>query len=312
MRLFKMQVLLTVGAFWATEPARANWVTFDYPQSSWAIACDVDGDNIVGRRITHSGPPLYNTSDRGFLYNGYTWETFGRSNGIVEPESIDGAKIVGSHGVPKYFGPDAPRDYVGFIYETNFWGSGSWTTFEFPEAEDTWAKDIDVENIVGYYTDASETAHAFLYDGTSWTSLDFPGASSTYASGIDGDNIVGSYKDDSDNTHAFFYDGITWTSLDFPGAVYTNADGIHGDNIVGHYRDASLNDHGFLYDGTSWIQLDFPDASSTGAKGIDGDRIVGYYWDGSTTHGFIYTIPEPATILLLGLGVSVLRKRRRA
>ena len=35
----------------------------------------------------------------------------------------------------------------------------------------------------------------------------------------------------------------------------------------------------------------------------DGDKIVGYYGDASWSfHGFVYTIPEPGTVLLLGLG----------
>ena len=56
-----------------------------------------------------------------------------------------------------------------------------------------------------------------------------------------------------------------------------------------------------------------PGANYTYAFGIDGSNIVGFYYDGSREHGFLYTIPEPGTVLLLGLGgISlILRKRSR-
>ena len=88
--------------------------------------------------------------------------------------------------------------------------------------------------------------------------------------------------------------------------------GIDGGNIVGMYEDASGWPDAFLYDGTTWTTLDFPGAMITYARGIDGDKIVGSYADASWDyHGFIYTIPEPGTVLLLGLGgIGLLRRRR--
>ncbi len=43
---------------------------------------------------------------------------------------------------------------------------------------------------------------------------------------------------------------------------------------------------------------------------IDGLNLVGAYSDDYGWHGFVYTIPEPATLLILGLGGLAIRHRR--
>ncbi len=150
---------------------------------------------------------------------------------------------------------------------------------------------------------------AYAEAGT-WTTLDVPGASNTGVYDIDSGNILGTY-DDYDGVHGFLYDGTTWTTLDMPGASATWALGIDGSNIVGVYPGTSGFSHGFLYDGTTWTTIDMPGVIETAIRGIEGNDIFGQYRDSFGTHGFIYTIPEPATLLLLGLGGIFLRKRHR-
>jgi hypothetical protein len=182
-----------------------------------------------------------------------------------------------------------------------------------PGASRTDPTGIDGSYIVGGYEEASGVGHGFLYNGATWTTLDMPDAYRTWASGIDGSNIVGHYYDDF-GVHGFLYDGSGWTTLDVPGvAGGTQAFGIDGSNIVGSYYDYDTSNwRGFLYNGSSWTILDMPGADYTFPYGIDGSNIVGEYYDASSgSHGFLYTIPEPATLLILGLGVLCLRSARQ-
>ena len=91
-------------------------------------------------------------------------------------------------------------------------------------------------------------------------------------------------------------------------------DGSNQLYIVGAYTedDPSNRTHGFLYDGTTYTTFDVPGATSTSIFGIDGSNIVGIYYSGSSHHGFLAVIPEPATLSLLTVGMLMACRRRRA
>jgi hypothetical protein len=184
----------------------------------------------------------------------------------------------------------------------------SWTTYAAPRAIYTWIEGIDGGNLVGNYQEGDASSHSFLYNGSTWTTIDYyPGAKSSSVASISGDNIVGNYGQSSGLGHGFVYNYKTtqWTTLDFPGAFNTTICDIDGQNIVGYYSHSGI--HSFLYNGSIWTTLDFPGASETYAQGISGNTIVGFYSTGDSPypHGFIFTIPEPGTILLLGLGARL-------
>lgn len=185
----------------------------------------------------------------------------------------------------------------GFLYNGT-----TWSTLDMP-GENIYYTDatgINGDNIVGYYEN-TYGVHSFSCDGSTWKTLDMPGSNGTWAYGIDGSNIVGSYTDDA-GSHGFTYDGSTWKTLDMPlpGLVSTVAYGIDGNNIVGSYN-ALGGSHGFIYDGKNWTILNVPLQSY--AYDTDGCNIVGVYWfDLTPSVSFIYTIPEPSTIIFLGLG----------
>jgi PEP-CTERM motif-containing protein len=288
-----------------------TYTNIDYPGANNTQATGIEGNSIVGTYYNDLSP----ASVHGFLYNGTTYTTLDAplATAGTYPRSISGGKIAGSYN-------DAAGSH-GFLYN-----GATYTTFDNPLAvpnqlgeNGTYPTGIDGNNIVGYYGDSFGKRHGFLYNGSSFTPLAFPAALETSPSAIDGTNVVGWYLDSSSAFHGFLYDGTTYTTLDDPNALRTFAYGIDGNNIVGGYN-VSLNggSHGFLYNGTTYTTLDDLSAKPEGtyaAMGIDGSRIVGTYYDASNNlHGFLATVPEPATFTLAMFAAAgiCLKGRRRA
>ena len=183
--------------------------------------------------------------------------------------------------------------------------TGLLTTLDPAGSISTHVTGISGSNVVGYYEDAGNVYHGFLYNGTTLTTLDDPAAGQgffqgTYAQGVSGNNVVGYYTDASGVEHGFVYNGTTFTTLDDPAASHvafqggTIAYGVSGNNVVGWYIDASNVSHGFLYNGTTFTTLDDPNAGhslnqGTIVTGVSGSNVVGDYTDASgVEHGFLY------------------------
>ncbi len=291
-------LMLVVTSVSTAAMAHAEWVwtSFDYPGSFYTIANGVSGDTIVGSYTDSSG------AWHGYLHNGTAWTTLdgpGASKG-TSVYGVDGNNVVG------WYADDASKVH-GFLYN-----GATFTPLSYPGATETYPRGISGTKIVGLYG-APGGSHGFLYDGTTWTTLDYPGAEATSPLGIRGDTVCGTYRAASNVYRGFLYDGSTWTSFDYPlAAPYIAVCGFDGGNIVGTWQ--WNQEHGFLWDGTTWTALDYPGpTTTTTVTGIEGNRIIGYYLTMSGyQHGFVLTIPEPATLLLLALGGLVVMRRRTA
>lgn len=268
-----------------------------YGYSFGTFAGGISGGNVVGY--------YYDTNyiERPYVYSGGTYTTlyvpgaketrnyYNRANGI------DGNNVVGYYDTE-----DNKRS--AFLYD-----GVSYTSFMLG-TNITEAYGISGDNIVGAYTYTWESWNfwrGFMYGGTINSNLPLFGI------GIDGSNIVGGVS--FDNTVGAMYDGENYTFFSMPGAQSTMAYDISGNNVVGSYIDSGSN-KGFIYDGTNYSSLVIDGSMHTQITGIDGDKVSGYFSDEQGTHSFIGTlapaaIPEPASIMMIGLGGLLIAGYRR-
>lgn len=271
----------------------------------------------------------YATLDHPDAATGFDYGTYA--------EGISGDKVVGY-----YY--DANHRAQPYVYS-----NGAYTTLSVLGAPYAYANAIDGDNIVGYYWAGTNYA-SFLYDGVGYTTIS-PQGVNAQAYGISGSTIVGAHWPYGGNPVGFIYDGSTFSILggliglgvegsNIVGGYDVNGkffDGetvvdispplassawvrdISGDKMVGSYMYTTEMEgsktKGFLYDGIDYSVLQIDGALVTEVNGISGDKVSGHYTDANgKQHGFIGTIqaiPEPSSVMMIGLGGLLIAGYRR-
>jgi PEP-CTERM motif len=210
---------------------------------------------------------------------------------------------------------DSGNHSHGFVRDVG----GTVTPIDVTGAANTHVNGIDnLGEVAGAYQNASGGSHGFVRTaGGAVTPFDVLGADSTYAGGIDGGQVSGSYFA-SGHYHGYVRDAVGgFTLFDAPASTDTFVFGINGGQIVGYFRGTDGFDHGFLRDVAGTFNLiDVPESDFTEVTGINSlGQLTGDYIDSSdgSNHGFVASpsaVPEPASIALLGIGVTAALSRR--
>lgn len=149
--------------------------------------------------------------------------------------------------------------------------------------------------VVGYFTDAGNVNHGFLYDSGAFTPIDYPGGVGTVANGINNlGEIAGSFSD-AKGTHGFVYSsGQFGPPIDVPGNFSTEANGINDSGLVvgsGIAGGGSVG-QGFIHDvgnlALFHVATGGPSPTTVFQDINDGGEVAGFFWTGDENHGVCY------------------------
>jgi hypothetical protein len=191
----------------------------------------------------------------------------------------------------------------------------------------SYASGISGTNQAGYGTTTGGSTHALLWNGSAASGVDLnpAGFTTSYAYGINGAYQAGygSGSATGGKDHALLWEGIAESCVDLNPDGFTSsyAYGTNGTQQVGYgtttngmtlallwngSNDGVINLHQFL---PPALQVHY---YMSKAIGIDSyGNIIGLVSNGDYTRAVLWQpIPEPATLLLLGLGVAIAAKRR--
>lgn len=292
--------LLISATVTAAAPAFAAYTAtaFDIPGASTTQIWD----------ITNTGQLVGTSSLGGWVYSGGVVDFLPAYLGLT-PSALgmsDAGIVVGSV-------TDPDGNATGFLYE-----AGTYTPVVVAGADFTQVRHISADGryATGYYTGISLAGGFVLDRNTAVLTLVpvDPGTNFMILQGANSSGLVVGSLSGIGGPRGVIYNAIAGTTT-----TYTTAAGLTGPRfrdineaglIAGWIGTVSLV--GTIADGFETFAVD--GATSTIAQGInEAGVVVGSYTDANgDIHGFIASVPEPGSALLIVAGLGWLAMRRRA
>lgn len=172
----------------------------------------------------------------------------------------------------------------------------------------------DARQVVGYAQvqgATGATTEGFVANSSGYTLLPAFDPAGTEPNAINNrGDIVGGLGPGPGVRVGFLLQGGTYTTVAVPGALVTLPFGINdGGEIVGQYEDPQFIFHGFTLIGGTYSDIVLPDGAVFLPAGVDnGGDVLGSSVNGTQSYlaaPAATTVPEPASLALLGVGVLV-------
>jgi uncharacterized membrane protein len=277
-----------------------SFTLLSVPGSSTTEAWGINNSGtVVGWFRTGSGPQI------GFVEQG----------GVYTPLDPPGSTGSIAYGINNS-GTIVGEAFYGSVAEGFILSGGIYTLVSAPGDSNTIFQGINDEGVIVGWGYGPSTTTGLIDDHGTFSSLSCAGFENSVLQGINNSGNIAGLCSNPSSRENFVFDGSTFHVLPPYGDGQVVLGINNSDDVVGYSQVTSgVLQTGFLYNGSTYRNISYSSTQSTIATDLnDENLVVGIVVNSTGEDGFVDKVPEPASLLLLSVGllaVILQRSRRR-